>query len=104
MKANVAAENAVFRSDSWSRPGFGGSHCYQHLPRARLEEIVRCQLKRPTWGTLLETPKVLGQPGLVGTKGYYRQEHVSMGISSLGLGFSLSRDIVVILLRDDGAL
>lgn len=101
MKANVVAENAFFRSDSWSRPRFRGSHYYQHLPRARLEEIVRPWL---SWGTLLETPKVLGQPWLVGTKGYCRHEHVSVDISSLGLGFSPSRDIVVILLRDNGAL
>jgi len=57
-----------------------------------------------TLRTLPDTLKVLEQSELVGTKGCFRQEHVSVDISNLGLGVLPSRDSVVTLLQDDCAL
>lgn len=93
-----------FSDISWSRAGSRGSHHHQQLPRARLVEIVRAWPNWSCWGTLPDTHKVLEQPEPVGTKGCFRQEHISMDISGLGLGVLPSRDSVVTLLRDDSAL
>lgn len=66
-----------------------GSHPHQHLPRARLVEVVRAWLNWACWGTLLDRHDVLGQQGLVGTKGCFSQEHFAVDISALGLvGFA----------------
>ena len=103
-RKQMLLQKMPFSDTSWSRPGPRGSHHHQHLLRARLVEIVRAWMNWSSWGTLPDTYKVLGQPELVGTKGCFRQEHISMDISRLGLGFLPSRDSVVTLLRDDGAL
>lgn len=104
LKSKCCYRKCLFSDISWSRPGSRGSRHHQHLPRARLVEIMRAWMNWSSWWTLPDTHKVLGKPELAGTKGCFRQEHISMDISSLGLGVLPSRDSVVALLRDDGAL